>query len=432
MKGPNPSSFWKQVGLLAAKDLRIFFLDRGAWLLALVFPLAFTLMFSLVIGKSFSAPDKPLTVYLATAEPAGSISQQIIDDLTAATTGQPGGTAAGSTGPASGGTAGVEVAGGLEIKQTGAIESRDALAANKIGGYLFFPEGFTDAIIGGEPAKLIVYYNPEDATTKAALVSIGEALANEFGSFKVLDHAVGELAGGGPIPPWPGSAPGGAPAGAPGGAEPGVALTVEKVGDIKPVKAADVLIPGYLTMFVFFALALTAETLVGERETCTLERLVAGSASRLSIVTGKMVGAFARGLVQVAVLWIAGAFIFHIRMGNQPWAVVLVSILLALAASGIGVFLATLAKSRKAAASTAVFVSLGFATFGGSMWPLFVMPQWLQNAAKVTPHAWANSAFNKLMLFGASAANVAPEMLALAVFAVVFGGLAVWRFKVSD
>ena len=48
------------------------------------------------------------------------------------------------------------------------------------------------------------------------------------------------------------------------------------------------------------------------------------------------------------------------------------------------------------------------------------MPQWLQNVAKITPHAWANSAFNKLMLFGASPTNVMPEMIALTLFGVVF------------
>ncbi len=430
MKGPRATSFWKQVGLLAAKDLKVFLLDRGSLLFAVVFPFAFVLVFSLVMGPLLAAPDKPLTVYVATAEPPGSLSRQIVDSMTGASNG---------------------AAGGLVIEQLDVDEAKDKLSQEKIGAYLLFAEGFSETITRGDAASLTVYYLPGATTDRAAAISVGQAVATRFQAYKILYQAVGELAGGGTVPPWPGASgeaasggvgsggtPGDAAGGAPGLAAPpgteelGVDLTVEKVGDIVPPRATDFLIPGYLTMFVFFALALTAEALVGEKETSTLERLMAGAASRLSIVTGKIAGAFARGLVQVAIFWVAGVLIFDIRMGHQPWAVILISILLALAASGVGVFLATVAKSRKAAASVAVFVSLAFAAFGGSWWPLFVMPQWLQNLAKVTPHAWANSAFNKLMLFGAGAGNVVPEMIALGAFALVFGGLAVWRFTTSD
>jgi ABC-2 type transport system permease protein len=79
----------------------------------------------------------------------------------------------------------------------------------------------------------------------------------------------------------------------------------------------------------------------------------------------------------------------------------------------------------------AVFSSLGAAALGGCWWPLFIMPRWLQNLARITPHAWANSAFNKLMLFGATPQDVVPELGALVLFAVLFGVLGVWRFRLG-
>jgi ABC-type Na+ efflux pump permease subunit len=210
-----------------------------------------------------------------------------------------------------------------------------------------------------------------------------------------------------------------------------VDVVYEKVGDIRASRPADVLIPGYLTMFVFFALALTAETLVGEKENSTLDRLMAGSATRLSIIAGKMLGAFGRGLIQIVVFWTAGVLLFDVYMGPHPVVVVGISVLLTLAASGVGVLLASLAKSQRSAGSMAVFISLTFAAFGGCWWPLFIMPKWLQTLAKVTPHAWANSAFNKLMVFGGDPGSVVTEMVALGLFALLFGGLAVWRFRVD-
>ncbi len=407
----GPRDFARQVGLIAAKDLKIFTLDRGALIFSVLMPFVFVILFSVFLGNAYGGPDKAITVYVATAEPAGSISQGIAGAMVAA--------------------AGEGSAGGMSIERIEPDTARDLLARSKIGGYLFFPEGFSDAVRAGRPAGITVYVNPEARSERAALMSVAGAIASEFESNRVFLRAIEELSGGslGPGYAYPPAADGPLPGGATAGL--GVNLVYEKVGDIEPPRPADVLIPGYLTMFVFFALALTAETLLGEKENYTLERLVAGRATRLSIIAGKIVGAFGRGLIQVVVFWTAGVLFFHVRMGHHPVTVVGVSLLLTLAASGVGVFIAAIARTRRGAGSVAVFTSLSFAAFGGSWWPLFIMPQWLQNLAKITPHAWANSAFNKLMIFGATPANVVPEMIALGLFALVFGGLAVWRFQVN-
>jgi ABC-2 type transport system permease protein len=62
---------------------------------------------------------------------------------------------------------------------------------------------------------------------------------------------------------------------------------------------------------------------------------------------------------------------------------------------------------------------------------MFLYPEWIQNFAKITPHAWATTGFNKLMVFGAGFGDAFPSMLALVIFAVIFGALAVWRFRTS-
>ena len=79
----------------------------------------------------------------------------------------------------------------------------------------------------------------------------------------------------------------------------------------------------------------------------------------------------------------------------------------------------------------AVLASLVLAPVGGCWWPLFITPEWMQALAKVTPHGWANSAFNKLMLFGAEGGDVVLEMAALAAFGVGFLAIALVRFRLS-
>jgi ABC-2 type transport system permease protein len=111
--------------------------------------------------------------------------------------------------------------------------------------------------------------------------------------------------------------------------------------------------------------------------------------------------------------------------------VIILSILMVIMSSAFALMLATLARTERSAGSIAVVTALLLAPLGGCWWPLFILPRWLQNLAKISPHAWANTGFNKLMLFGADFSAVVPEMLALVGFAVVFALIAVWRFRTS-
>lgn len=401
-------SFLGQALLLAVKDLKVYGNDRSALLFSLVFPFLFVIIFSAIMGNP-TGGDQIMTVYVATAETeADSISRQIIDGMSADDT-------------------------GFAVKELAVSAARSALADRRIDGYLCFPEDFTRNIHSNTETGLTVFYDPEASKTRMALVSIARTIAAEIVSYRITYQVFMELAAGpgltGRIPAA--GLPDGTRAERNAGNRPEIVLDYEKVGDVEPVGAADFLLPGYLTMFIFFALALTAESIIGEKENFTLERLLAGGVGRLAIVAGKYLSSFGRGLIQVVTFWTAGVLIFRVNMGKYPAAVITISVLMAVAAAGIGVFLATVARSRKGAASLGVFVSLSAAAFGGSWWPLFIMPQWLQNAARITPHAWANAAFNKLMLFGAAPVEVIPEMAALTAFGLLFMCLGVIRFRVE-
>ena len=214
-----------------------------------------------------------------------------------------------------------------------------------------------------------------------------------------------------------------------GTAPPSIFFTTEQVGDVEPFNASNFTLPGYLTMFVFFAAALGAEAIARERQTQTLERLLANGVRRSSIVGGKMLASLYRGFLQLAFLWLLGIFAFSIDFGASPLAVIAVSVFMAVASSAFGVMLAALVRTVKSASSAAVLASLTLAPLGGCWWPLFITPDWMQALGRLTPHGWANDAFNKLMLFGAEGQDVLVNMLALALFAVGFLAVAVARFR---
>ena len=57
----------------------------------------------------------------------------------------------------------------------------------------------------------------------------------------------------------------------------------------------------------------------------------------------------------------------------------------------------TLFSSEQQAGPIGMIVGLTFAAIGGSMAPLDTFPSTMRTIAHVTPHAWANDAFNHLL-----------------------------------
>ena len=126
-----------------------------------------------------------------------------------------------------------------------------------------------------------------------------------------------------------------------------------------------------------------------------------------------------------------GLLVFHIDVGQSPAAIIILSLLMVVMSSAFAIMLATLVKTQRSAGSIAVLTSLVLAPLGGCWWPLFITPRWMQFLAKVTPHGWATTAFNKLMLFGGDFQSVIPEIIALACFALAFGLIAMLHFRTS-
>lgn len=101
------------------------------------------------------------------------------------------------------------------------------------------------------------------------------------------------------------------------------------------------------------------------------------------------------------------------QQGQRTTGVILVTLGLVATSTSCSLFLAVLVKTPRAASGLVVLFAMALAALGGSWWPLFVMPEWMQLMAKITPHAWANDAFDRLMVFGASTSDVLPNILVL-------------------
>ena len=390
------STIARQAVLLAWKDTRIFFRDRAALAFAFLLPFVFVIGFTLAL-RDVGPENEALQFTIATQESVG-VSVQAVETIAAATDGL-----------------------------AAVRDYDDALAAvdaGEIDGFVAFPPDFTQRFLSGETATLEVVVGEVPPAEEAALRGFAQEIAVRFSEAQATLSAVVAL---------------GSPQDAAAAMEelfsddggPAIGLRVEQVGEIAPFNASNFTLPGYLTMFVFFTAAMGAEALARERQTHTLERLMANGVRRESLIVGKFLAGGIIGVTQVAVMWTVGALAFGIDLGASPVAVILLSLLMVVASAAFGVMLASFVGNVRTASAAGVLTSLVLAPIGGSWWPLFITPPFMQSLARLTPHGWANGGLNKLMLFGAEFTDVGPEMAALLVFAAVFLAVALWRFRLA-
>jgi ABC-2 type transport system permease protein len=192
------------------------------------------------------------------------------------------------------------------------------------------------------------------------------------------------------------------------------------------------LFPAITVMFVFFIVGSAAASLLTERETGTLRRLLAGPISRGAIIAGKMLAYVLLVCLQVAVIFGVGSIFYNMPLGVSPVGLVLLTVIVALVATAMGMLVAALAKTPKQAndVSTVLgFVLAGIAGFMGGSGPAVRSEGFISVLSKLTPHAHASEAYYRLMAENGTLIDVLPQMGILLAMGFVFFLVAVWRLK---
>lgn len=408
----------RHVWFIALKDLRLFAADRMALLFGLLFPFLFATMFYFLL-QGIGGEDKRVELHLVTREGSGGMSQQIIrametKDETQLKPGEP------------------KIVWDKDYDQ-----ACRAVEQKKLAGFLAFPTDFTEGIMMGYGTKLEIVVNSQSTHMEAALKGLARGIAARVGSQRVatsatigllvergiasgnlnnisqtIQQTLSQMIGGqrGPTQSF-------------------ITFDIQKKGEVEAKNPSNYVIPGYLVMFVFFTAALGAELIVRERQNQTLERLLASSVRREAILGGIFAGTAAKGLIQIVIFWVVGLLVFKMELGPATGGVILLSFLMVIMSSAFSIMLATLVRTQRSAGAVGVLTSLILAPLGGCWWPLFITPKGMQFLAKFTPHGWATAGFNKLMVFGAEFGSADPNMLALFGFTIVFGIIAIWRFR---
>jgi ABC-2 type transport system permease protein len=155
--------------------------------------------------------------------------------------------------------------------------------------------------------------------------------------------------------------------------------------DRRPPNLMEWLVPGYSLMFVFFLVGSMAITVVEERESGTLRRLLITPTSRASILIGKVLPYFVIAVVQFTLLLVLSTLIFGINLGSSPFALALVILSSSASVAGMGLLVASLAHTEGQAGGISSLSILTMAVVSGAMFPSIRVP----GLELLTPHYWA-------------------------------------------
>jgi len=313
--------------------------------------------------------------------------------------------------------------------------ARQLVTDGKRAGAVIIPSGFSSAISSGQPTALELIVAP-GGQTAPLLEGMVRGVTSGFSSMQTtVDVAISEVqrATGSHDLDYEGISARVVEAVLVRQESPAVRTDVTTVGssEEEDFNIFDQAIPGYAVMFAMFTVLSAAGGILDEKERGTFKRLLIAPIPRWSLLGGKLLAQFLMGVLQVTMMFVFGALVCGVHLGNSLLGLLLITLATCWATTSLGILLVAVIKSRKQIHPITTLVILGSAAIGGSWFPLFLMPKAVQQVARITLVAWAMEGYNRLMILGGSLADVWGNIGVLVLYGAIcfVVGLKLFRFK---
>jgi len=370
----------RKILLLARNDLRLTFRDKSSVIWMLMLPLAMMWFFGGVFENT-GINEQPRISLSVVNYDDGWLSGAFIEDLESDK---------------------------INLRVFTPKEAADA--TDKVRT-LVIPAGFTEQVLAGEQQELRLEKEPgaSDTYSLAAQVHILRTIVRTLGRLVEINPAEGSGFGDSSI----GMAidtlieemnllanPRGDAEGETdpaetfeklAGRERLVGLSVATAGSGTPVPSGTAQsVPGILTMSVLMMTVIYGGVfLTTEKRDGTLRRQLTLPVNRAHVFVGKLLGRLYLALLQIAVLLLAGRFLFGLTYENAVTGLLVLMFCFAVAAAGLATLLGALLRTPEQAGSLGWLICMAMAALGGCWWPSEIMPRWLWTAAHILPTAWA-------------------------------------------
>ncbi|WP_404331551.1 ABC transporter permease [Mesobacillus maritimus] len=198
--------------------------------------------------------------------------------------------------------------------------------------------------------------------------------------------------------------------------------------DQKQVGSFQYYAAGMGVMFLLMTVVIGVGAMLEEKEQEVYRRLLISNLTHSQYLLGKLLGLLFLSTIQLTVIILGTSLLFSVHWGESIAGVLLVGFAFVFSACGLGVLCGSLVKTEQAFNSAGILGTQLLAAAGGSMVPLYVFPDWLNELVKVFPNALALQTFLDLMS-GESIQGVVFEAAILLLLGFFFIGLAFLRLS---
>ncbi len=390
---------------LVIKDLSQIFRDKRSLLFLLAMPIAFTLFmgFAYRSGEAGEPEDARISFAWVNAGPMENLSQRLYARL--------------------------EVSDSLKPVRMEKAAALDSLERGEVDGVLIFPSGFGEQAQPREAPQVTLIADTTSIRGQSLYQLLRAPITQLMSAVEISRMSVETL-------------------GDPAEFAPALSLAWEKweesssqsqvrlelavareseswYGD-NPYNQSS---PGILVQFAIMGLVTSAQILVQERKSRTLQRLMTTTMKAWEIVIGHMLAMFAIVFLQIALLIIFGQLVLGVDYLSEPVSVMLVAVALGLWVSSMGLLIGLLAKGDDQVIMYAMIAMFVFSALGGAWFPLETTRGIFATIGRMLPSAWAMTGLQNILIRGLGLASAWQPAGILIAYALGFSALAVWHFR---
>jgi len=394
---------------IAYKDIQQILRDWNSALFLVVMPILFTAFFGLVLNPTFSADhpgDPRLPVGWINQDPDGLLSKSFETLLATSDVVRP-----------------------VFLDGAKTDGSSDMVAKGELAAVIRMPAGYSQAIFADQPASLDVIADQTSAGGRTAITAIETITGRLLGAVESAhlsvevnqDPARLQTAFQQAVSAWK---------------EPPLMVIIEQATGSAQQQSLGGKISGFtqssagmIVQFAMFGLINSAMLLVLERKTRCLQRLLTTPVHRAQIIGGHVLAMFLVVFFQQVILVLLGQFAFGVDYLRQPWAILLLMVVLALWSASLGLLIGALARKEDQVIVLCLVAMFVFSALGGAWFPLDIAGKAFSSIGHLLPSAWAMDGFQNIVLRGLGFNSVLLPSGILLAYTAVFFGLALWHFK---
>jgi ABC-2 type transport system permease protein len=182
-------------------------------------------------------------------------------------------------------------------------------------------------------------------------------------------------------------------------------------------------VPAWTLFGMFFIVVPLSGSLVQERQNGTLVRIRSMPVSFVTVLLGKLAAYVLVGQIQFLLMLAAGMWVLpalgtaKLNLGANPAVLVPISISAAIAATGYGILVGSIARTQEQASTFGAVSVVIAAAVGGIMVPTYLMPWALRKLAMISPLSWGLEAFQEVFVRDGTFLSVLPRICLLLCFA---------------